>query len=116
MIIVAIRAQYRARPTNVSKLLTYSSKLSCMEYDDPSNLLERVRRGQFWGQIIPVIYLNGSVGQTDWCGGYLGFYRLIIPSVLRPQLVSTTFGQNYWTTYIPKLKFVKIVKEARNRV
>ena len=39
--------------TCTTKLKTYLSKLSCPEYDEPSNILERVCRAQSSGQMNP---------------------------------------------------------------
>ena len=65
--------------TRMTKLLTHSSTLSCLAYDDLSNLLERVCWAQFYIQMTPVIYQNVSGRQTYEYGGYVKFYVHYIP-------------------------------------
>ena len=64
-----------------TNLLIYLSKLSCLAYDDPSNLLEQVRRAQFSWQMTPVVYQNGSQEKSREYGSYIGVYGHAIPLV-----------------------------------
>ena len=65
--------------TRTTKLITYPSNLSCLSYDDPSNLLDWVRRAQFDGEMTPVIYQKNSGRKIDDYNDYVGLYRHVIP-------------------------------------
>ena len=51
-----------AYTTCTTKMLMYSFKLSWTEYDDPSNILERVWRAQFSRKMNPGIYQKSYDG------------------------------------------------------